>query len=45
MSESQFTETPWLDPEAKPIVQISDLTKRYGDVAAVDNGQPRNIQW
>ena len=37
MSESQFTETPWLDPEAKPIVQISDLTKRYGDVAAVDN--------
>lgn len=35
--ESQLTETPWLDPEAKPIVQISGLTKRYGDVAAVDN--------
>jgi len=37
MSDSQYSETPWLDPAAKPIVEISDLTKRYGDVAAVDN--------
>jgi putrescine transport system ATP-binding protein len=37
MPESQYSDTPWLDPAAKPIVQISDLTKRYGEVAAVDN--------
>jgi putrescine transport system ATP-binding protein len=37
MSQTDFNEEPWLDPDAKPIVQIKALTKRYGDVAAVDN--------
>jgi putrescine transport system ATP-binding protein len=37
ISQTDFNEAPWLDPDAKPIVQIKALTKRYGDVAAVDN--------
>lgn len=37
MSENEFSETPWLDPAAQPIVQISSLTKQYDDATAVDN--------
>lgn len=37
MSENEFSATPWLDPAAKPIVQISNLTKQYDDARAVDN--------
>jgi putrescine transport system ATP-binding protein len=32
-----YTDTPWLDPQAQPLVEIRGLTKRFGDVAAVDN--------
>ena len=32
-----YTDTPWLDPEARPLVQLRGLTKRYDDVAAVAN--------
>ena len=28
---------PWLDPKAKPFIQIDSVTKRFGDFAAVDN--------
>jgi len=37
VSENEFSATPWLDPAAKPIVQISNLTKQYDDATAVDN--------
>jgi putrescine transport system ATP-binding protein len=37
VSENEFSATPWLDPAAKPIVQISNLTKQYDDARAVDN--------
>ena len=35
MSENQLSETPWLDPDAQPIVQIRKLTKQYDDATAV----------
>src|SRR3569623_556906 len=28
---------PWRDPEAKPFVRIRDVTKKFGDVAAVNH--------
>ena len=28
---------PWRDPSAKPFVRIRDVTKKFGDVAAVSN--------
>jgi len=28
---------PWRDPAAKPFISIRNITKRYGDVTAVDN--------
>jgi len=34
--QTDYTDTPWLDPQAQPIVRIRNLTKRFGDVAAVD---------
>ncbi len=37
MSENQLSETPWLDPDAQPIVQIRKLTKQYDDAIAVDD--------
>lgn len=37
MSENQFSETPWLDPDAIPIVKIRNLTKRYANMTAVDD--------
>lgn len=33
---SDFEDTPWLDPDAKPLVQIRNLTKTYAGTAAVD---------
>ena len=30
-------ETPWLDPEAKPFIQIKGLSKQFDDFSAVDN--------
>jgi putrescine transport system ATP-binding protein len=33
----EFEDTPWLDPEAKPLIQIQGLTKKFADIAAVDN--------
>jgi putrescine transport system ATP-binding protein len=37
MPDKEFVDTPWLDPDRKPIVQITELTKRYADATAVDN--------
>jgi putrescine transport system ATP-binding protein len=31
-----FVDTPWLDPDAKPLVQILGITKKFSDVTAVD---------
>ena len=28
---------PWLDPEAKPMIEFSGVTKNYGDFTAIDN--------
>src|SRR5215212_4039086 len=28
---------PWQDPNAKPFIQILNVTKQFGDVYAVDN--------
>ena len=38
MGHGQHThlgETPWLDPQAAPIVEIKGVTKRFGEVTAV----------
>jgi putrescine transport system ATP-binding protein len=34
--QTDYTDTPWLDPDAEPTVKIRGLTKRFGDVTAVD---------
>ena len=34
--EKDLSDTPWLDPKAKPYIQIKDLTKRFEDFNAVD---------
>src|SRR6478752_6035155 len=28
---------PWQDPNAKPFIQIQNVTKQFGDVYAIDN--------
>jgi putrescine transport system ATP-binding protein len=33
---SDFSDTPWLDPAAEPIVKIRNLTKQFGQTTAVD---------
>ena len=33
---TDFSETPWLDPDAVPLVRIRNLTKKFGATAAVD---------
>lgn len=33
----QVTETPWLDPSSRPIVEIRGLSKHFGDVKAVND--------
>jgi putrescine transport system ATP-binding protein len=35
--DRKFEDTPWLDPDAKPLVEIRGITKKFSDVAAVDN--------
>jgi len=35
--ETDFSDTPWLDPDAKPFIQIKSLGKSFGDFVAVDN--------
>jgi putrescine transport system ATP-binding protein len=32
-----FKDTPWLDPDAKPLVQIRGITKKFANIAAVDD--------
>jgi len=32
-----YEDTPWLDPNARPLVQIRGLTKKFADVAAVND--------
>jgi len=34
--EQQPKNTPWLDPAASPLVRLRGVTRRYGDVTAVD---------
>ena len=34
---TDLAETPWLDPEAKPLIQIQGLTKKFSGTTAVDN--------
>ncbi len=36
METADYSEAPWLDPDAQPIVQIRSLSKRYGKTTAVD---------
>ncbi|MHC8508364.1 MAG: ABC transporter ATP-binding protein [Rhodospirillales bacterium] len=31
------SETPWLDPEAEPFIQLKGVTKKFGDFTAVNN--------
>jgi len=35
MPESAFK--PWNDPDAKPLIQFKNVTKRFGDFTAIDN--------
>ena len=28
---------PWNDPDAKPLIQFRNVTKRFGDFTAIDN--------
>ena len=35
-ADINLTDHPWLDPAAKPLIEIRGLTKRFGEVAAVD---------
>ena len=36
-AETSLSETPWLDNDAEPLVRIRGVTKRFGEVTAVDN--------
>lgn len=36
-NDSIFEHTPWLDPDATPLLQIQGLSKTYSGIAAVDN--------
>jgi putrescine transport system ATP-binding protein len=35
MSQTVFA--PWNDPQAKPLIQFKNVTKRFGDFVAIDN--------
>ncbi|MBV7395543.1 ABC transporter ATP-binding protein [Mameliella sp. DP3N28-2] len=35
MAEPVFA--PWTDPQAKPLIQFKNVTKRFGDFTAIDN--------
>ena len=36
-SETSLSDTPWLDNDAEPLVRIRGVTKRFGEVTAIDN--------
>ncbi len=36
-AEQQVFAPPWNDPEAKPIIQFKNVTKRFGDFTAIDD--------
>ena len=33
----EFSDTPWLDPAAKPFIDVRGVTKKFGDFVAVDD--------
>ncbi len=35
--DGAFKDSPWLDPNAKPFIEIEGLTKYFGDFCAVDS--------
>ena len=35
MAQTEFE--PWNDPDAKPLIQFQNVTKRFGDFTAIDN--------
>ena len=35
MSQTVFA--PWNDPQAKPLIQFKNVTKRFGDFTAIDD--------
>lgn len=35
--EKDLSDTPWLDPDKKPYIQIKSLSKKFDDFKAVDN--------
>jgi len=37
LTEIAANTRPWLDPDAQPFISIRGITKRFGDVAAVDD--------
>jgi len=36
-ADPSVSDTPWLDQEAEPLVQIKSVTKKFGEFVAVDN--------
>jgi putrescine transport system ATP-binding protein len=36
-ASTEFEDTPWLDPNARPLIQIQGLTKKFTDVPTVNN--------
>ena len=37
MSEApDYTDRPWLDPEAEPFIKVQSVSKHFGDFTAVD---------
>jgi putrescine transport system ATP-binding protein len=37
VASRQTSDAPWNDPEAKPLIRIEGVSKRFGDFAAVNN--------
>jgi putrescine transport system ATP-binding protein len=36
-NEQNTSDSPWLDKDAKPLIQIKGVTKKFGEIAAVNN--------
>ncbi|MCP4187665.1 MAG: ABC transporter ATP-binding protein [Gammaproteobacteria bacterium] len=34
---SNYTDRPWMDPEAEPFIKVQSVSKHFGDFTAVDN--------
>ena len=34
--DTDFSETPWLDPEARPLVELRGVSKQFGKLTAVN---------